>query len=114
MTCVHAFSYSEPQRPVIKQLVHLSLSSLSVLWAKPSSVTDAQILYYDANGITNTTTILSGSTTSFVLENLQSGLTYSISLQSLSVHLPSAITDPITTTIGEFKCIHIMLIINVW
>ena len=88
---------------MIKQVLHVFLSSLNVSWLQPSPNTIAQVLYYEANGVTNSVTISDGVTTSYVLENLRSGLTYSISLQALSSHLPSPITDPIITTLGEFK-----------
>ena len=88
---------------MIKQILRVFLSSLNVSWFQPSPNTIVQILYYEANGVTNSMTISDGVTTSYVLENLQSGLTYSISLQALSSHLPSPITDPIITTLGEFK-----------
>lgn len=98
---VHYLFLSASQSPVIEQVVHLSLSSLSISWVQPSPITIAQILYYEANGVTNSIIISNGSTTNYVLKNLRSGLTYSISLQALSSHLPSPITDPITTTLGE-------------
>ena len=99
--CIIYLFLSASQRPVIEQVVHLSLSSLSVSWVQPSPITIAQILYYEFNGFTNSVTISDGSTTNYVLENLRSGFTYSISLQALSSHLLSPITDPITTTLGE-------------
>ena len=94
--------FTASQRPVIKQVLRAFPSSLNVSWFQPSSNTIAQILYYEANGVTNAVTINDSFTTSYVLENLRSGLTYSISLQALSSHLPSPITDPIITTLGEF------------
>jgi hypothetical protein len=97
----HFFAAS--QRPMIEQVLRGSLSSLNISWFQPSPITIAQILYYEANGVTNSVTINDGITTSYVLENLQSGWTYSISLQALSSHLPSPITDPIITTLGELK-----------
>ena len=86
---------------MIEQLIHLSLSSLEVSWAQPSPSTTAQILYYEANGVISTVNISNGVTNNFILDGLQSGWTYSISLQALSPHLPSFITNPTTTTLGE-------------
>ena len=93
--------FAASQRPVIEQVLHISPSSLSISWAEPSPVTTALILYYEANGVINSVAVNDGSTTNFVLRNLRGGLTYSISLQALSSHLPSPITDPIATTLGE-------------
>ena len=94
---------------MIEQVVHISLTSLNVSWVQPSPVTIAQVLYYEAVGVSNSVTISNGFNTSFVLENLQSGLTYSVSLQSLSSHLPSPISDPITTTLGELSDLQVII-----
>lgn len=94
---------------MIEQVLHISLTSLNVLWIQPSPITIAQVLYYEANGVSNSVTITDGFTTSFVLENLQSGLTYKVSLQSLSFHLPSPISDSITTTLGELSDLQVII-----
>ena len=90
---------------MIEQLIQLSPSSLGVSWAQPSPSTTAQILYYEANGVISTVNISNGVTINYVLNGLRSGWTYSISLQALSPHLPSIITSPTTTTLGETQCI---------
>ena len=90
---------------MIEQLIQLSPSSLGVSWAQPSPSTTAQILYYEANGVISTVNISNGVTTSYILNSLQRGWTYSISLQALSPHLPSSITNPTITTLGECICI---------
>ena len=91
-------------------LSQLNESSLRVSWTQASGGATVlhQRIYVDGGGIrriTDTTTNLG----SFLLTDLQSEVTYMVTVQSLSSQLPSPVSNPVTTYIGN-NIVHPLLL----
>ena len=74
--------------------VQQSDTSILVTWDPPGDpVTGYKVFYEPGAGFLEVT---GGSAESILLENLQSGVQYSIYVVALSAHLPSTVVGPIT------------------
>ena len=79
--------------------------SVRVSWTAPLSiatVTGYQI-YYQAGRNWGSVPVDAGVTIT-ILSNLRSGLTYNITMVSLSMHLPSSVVGPQSVTLGKSLC----------
>ena len=79
--------------------VQQSDTSIVVSWGSPGSPATGYVLYCQPEGGAVSSVIISGrDTESHLLENLQSGMTYNISIVAVSDHLPSAVVGPVTAS----------------
>ena len=78
--------------------------SIRVSWNPPSplGVTTGYRIYYSRN---NTLDISPGSTNNYLLTSLQNGVSYTISIVGLSLHLPS---DAVELAIGLGQCLSLL------
>ena len=83
-------------------------TSIRVSWTAPTSVATVTgyRIYYQAEGVSGSVPVNAG-VTSYTLVHLQDGLTYSITIVALSVHLPSCVVGPETVTLGKSLYLHI-------
>ena len=83
-------------------LSQLNESSLRVSWSQASGGATVlhQRIYVDGGGIRRFTDTATNSG-SFLLTDLQSEVTYMVSVQSLSSQLPSPVSNPVTKYIGN-------------
>ena len=74
------------------------------------SVTDYVIYYQPEGGAVSSDMVSGGETEAHLLDGLQRGVTYNISIVALSLHLPSVLVGPITVktgmplTFSDVKC----------
>ena len=79
--------------------VQQSDTSIEVSWDSPGSPATGYVLYCQPEGGTVSSVNISGRVTeSHLLENLQSRVTYNISIVAVSGHLPSAVVGPIAAS----------------
>ena len=64
-------------------------------------VTGYVIYYQPKGGAVSSDKVFGGETESHLLDGLQRGVTYNISIVALSDHLPSPLVGPVTVTPGE-------------
>ena len=80
--------------------VHLSSTthaSIAVTWESPGSPATGYIIYYQPKRGAVSSVMVSGEETqSHLLDCLQRGVNYTISIVALSPHLPSALVGPVT------------------
>ena len=76
--------------------------SIEVRWDSPGSPATGYVLYYQPErGAVRSVNVTGGDTESYLLEGLQKGMTYQISIVALSEHLPSAVVGPVTASMLE-------------
>ena len=79
--------------------VQQSNTSIEVSWESPGSPATGYVIYYQPKGGEVSSLDISGrSNTRKLLEGLESGVTYSISIVAVSDHLPSAVVGPVTAS----------------
>ena len=64
-------------------------------------VTGYVIYYQPKGGAVSSDKVSAGETESHLLDGLQRGVTYIISIVALSDHIPSLLVEPVTVTPGE-------------
>jgi len=102
-TCVLFLDSTAAEPPTGLNVEQVGPTSVRVSWTAPISVatvTGYQI-YYQAEGDWGSVSVDAGVTNT-TLSNLQNGLTYSITMVALSMHLPSSVVGPHTVTLGKF------------
>ena len=68
-------------------------------WGSPGSPATGYVIYYQPEGgVVHSVNVTGGDTESYLLEGLQKGMTYQISIVALSEHLPSAVVGPVTAS----------------
>ena len=100
MCCSWIPAAAEP--PTGLNVEPVGFASARVSWTAPLSVatvTGYQI-YYQAEGDWGSVSVGAGVTNT-TLSNLRSGLTYNITMVSLSMHLPSSVVGPQSVTLGK-------------
>ena len=82
-------------------------TSIRVSWTAPTSVATVTgyRIYYQAEGDSGSVPVNAG-VTSYTLGNLQDH-TYSITMVTLSIHLPSSVVGPEAVTLGKSLYLHI-------
>ena len=79
--------------------VQQSDTSIEVSWDSPGSPATGYVIYYQPEGGAVSSLNISGRiNTRKLLEGLESGVTYSISIVAVSDHLPSAVVGPVTAS----------------
>ena len=79
--------------------VQQSDTSIELSWESPGSPATGYVIYYQPEGGAVSSLEISGRTIdSHLLEGLESGVTYSISIVAVSDHLPSAVVGPVTAS----------------
>ena len=72
-------------------------ASIAVIWESPDSPATGYVIYYQPKGgAVSSVTVSGGNTESHLLDGLQRGVTYTISIVALSPHLPSVLVRPVT------------------
>ena len=72
-------------------------ASIAVTWESPGSLATGYVIYYQPKGgAVSNFTVSRGNTESHLLDGLQRGVTYTISIVALSPHLPSVLVRPVT------------------
>ena len=70
-------------------------------WEKPNTRVTGYVIYYRAKGGAVSSIMVSGGDTErYLLNGLQRGVTYNISIVALSRHLPSPLVGPVTLIPG--------------
>ena len=83
--------------------VQQSNTSIEVNWMSPGSPATGYIIYYQSDGGDVRNETISGvDTESYILSNLESGVSYSISIIAVSDHLPSAVVGPVRPSVLTF------------
>ena len=91
-------------------VVQQSDMSIEVNWTSPGSPATGYIIYYQSDGgDVRSETIIGVDTESYILNNLESGVNYNISIIAVSDHLPSAVVEPVRPSVLTF-CITVHLI----
>ena len=74
-------------------------ANITVSWVKPlAGNTTGYVVYYQSNGeqIAMSDKLLGEDTEAYLIEGVQSGITYYISIVALSQHLPSPLVGPVS------------------
>ena len=72
-------------------------ASIAVTWESPGSPATGYVIYYQPKGgAVSNVTVSRGNTESHLLDGLQRGVNYTISIVALSPHLPSALVGLFT------------------
>ena len=75
---------------------------VTVSWKSPGDPVTGYVIYYQSEGGSNSSVIVSGGETeSHSLDCLENGVIYNISIVALSLRLPSPLVGPVTVTPGE-------------
>ena len=79
--------------------------NITVSWKSPGGPVIGYVIYYQSErGAVSSDTVSGGE--SHLLDGLQRGVTYNISIVALSQHLPSLLVGPLTVTSGELPANH--------
>ena len=75
--------------------------NITVTWELPGNRVTGYVIYYQAKGGAVSSVMVSGANTErHLLNGLQRGVTYNISIVALSRHLPSPLVGPVTLNPG--------------
>ena len=77
-------------------------NKINVTWTSPDigdPVTGYVIYYQPEGGAVSSDMVSGGETETHLLDGLQRGVTYNISIVALSLHLPSLLVGPVTVTV---------------
>ena len=75
----------------------------TVTWESPGSPATGYVIYNQPKrGAVSNVTVSGEETESHLLDGLQRGVTYTISIVALSPHLPSALVGPVTVPPSMF------------
>ena len=75
---------------------------VTVSWKSPGDPVTGYVIYYQSEGVGNSSDIVSGAETeSHSLDCLESGVIYYIYIVALSLHLPSPLVGPVTVIPGH-------------
>ena len=100
--CIYSLVAEEPTSLFITSQSNSTHVNVTVTWEKPYSwgVT-GYVIYYQAKGGAVSSVMVSGRETErHLLNGLQRGVTYNISIVALSRHLPSPQVGPVTLIPG--------------
>ena len=78
--------------------VQQSDTSIEVSWESPGTPATGYVTYYQPEGGAVSSVAIPGRIESHLLEGLESGGTYNISIVAVSDHLPSAVVGPVTAS----------------
>ena len=92
MTCIPPVAGEPTNLAAVQQ----SDTSIEVSWESPGSPATGYVIYYQPDG--GAVSSLNISDTRKLLEGLESGVTYNISIVAVSDHLPSAVVGPVTAS----------------
>ena len=90
-----------PTNLIVEQLPQ-EPGSFRVSWTPPASsanLTGYRIYYSGADD--SGSMVVDASTTNIIIGSRKPGVTYSITMVTLSPHLPSSVVGPVTVTLGE-------------
>ena len=76
-------------------------------------VTGYVIYYQPKGGAVSSDKVSGGETESHLLDGLQRGVTYNISIVALSDHLPSPLVGPVTVTPGIVDIIILLVFMSI-
>ena len=78
---------------------------ITVSWNSPGDPVTGYVIYYQSKrGAVSSDMVSEGE--SHLLDGLQRGVTYNISIVALSQHLPSLLVGPVNVTSGELSANH--------
>ena len=87
----------EPRRLTAVHQSSATHASIAVTWESPGSPATGYVIYYQPKrGAVSNIMVSGGETESHLLDGLQRGVTYTISIVALSPHLPSVLVGPVT------------------
>ena len=107
MTCIPPVAGEPTNLTTVQQ----SDTSIEVSWESPGSPATGYVIYYQPEGGAVSSLNVSGNIVKRkLLEGLESGVTYNISIVAVSDHLPSAVVGPVTASMlyvwQYIKCAH--------
>ena len=71
-------------------------ASIALTWESPGSPATGYVIYYQPKGgAVSSVTVSGGEIKSHLLDGLQRGVNYTISIVALSPHLPSVLVGPV-------------------
>ena len=79
--------------------------NITVSWKSPGGPVTGYVIYYQSKRGAVSSDMVSGRE-SHLLDGLQRGVTYNISIVALSQHLHSLLVGPVQVTSGELPAIH--------
>ena len=95
---LYYYAFSAPTPPSGVGVLHKNATSLNVAWT-PSTDMDSvtgYMIYYDGDdGSSGNVCVPGGSTDSYLLTGLQTGVSYSVFILTLSTHLPSQLVTAV-------------------
>ena len=94
--CNAQFLCAVAGEPTHVSVVQESETSILVTWVSQGDPVTGYKIFFEPGG--GSEEVTGGNTESYLLENLQSGEDYNISIVALSAHLPSTVVGPITPT----------------
>ena len=103
---MHIFFYAVAGEPTSLNATSQSNSThvnINVTWESPDigdPVTGYVIYYQPEGGAVSNDMVSGGETETHLLDGLQRGVTYNISIVALSLHLPSLLVGPVTVGTG--------------
>ena len=109
--CIHVkfihvlFSPTAAGSPTSLNAAQVNLTSFSVSWTRPATVTGYQVYWSGGGGAdSGNMSIRAGDRTVLVTDRIP-GLTYNITLLALSDHLPSPAVGIVMVTLGETEIV---------
>ena len=92
------YTFSAPTPPSGIGVLYKNATSLNVSWTSSTDVDSVTgyVIYYDGDdGSSGNVRVPGGSTDSYLLTGLQTGVSYSVSILTLSTHLPSQLVSEV-------------------
>ena len=87
----------EPSNVTAVHQSSITHASIAVTWESPGNPATGYVIYYQPKRGAVSSVMVSGEETeSHLLDGLQRGVNYTISIVALSPHLPSALVGPVT------------------
>ena len=95
------FSPTAAGSPTSLNAVQVNLSSFSVSWTPPATVTGYQVYWSGGGGYDNGNTSVGADDRTVTITGRTPDLTYNITLVAFSDHLPSPVVGAVMVTLGE-------------
>ena len=97
------FSHTAASSPTNVNVIPAGISSFSVSWTPPATVTGYQV--YWSGGADSGNMNVGGGDVAVTITGRTPGLTYNITIVSLSDHLPSPVVGTVMAyALGEYSC----------
>ena len=99
------FSPTAAGSPTNLNAVQVNLTSFSVSWTPPATVTGYQVYWSGGGGYDSGNMSMGAEDTTVLVTGRIPGLTYNITLLALSDHLPSPAVGGVMVTLGETEIV---------